>query len=356
MKKTLTILLILMSFTTMAQFSPTFTAVKFTAGGKLFKLVIYGNDSININDTVFRFAGESAVNFWQTEGAYYIKPDPDSKIIKYPSMPQGAGIAVPTGYAPVYWSPDTDLMTAYTITSGTGGIEDMDTLSGCGGIYTYETTGVDVEVKVDSMVNVCGCFMVKNLGLNSTVTVTSLEGLLFDTAHSVTLAYNEWINVCPTTTKFTTAGNTWVMDTNAYYTKTASDTIFATVGSERDSLFRYSVYSSGNNNIEVLATGTGITASFANGNEFTFSIPAHIRILSAKFRLDSFSSAVVFMGTADMGNSSMSNRWMPTVQAWREDTGSQLTGMTTRMDLSNFSKFYINGLINSTKCQVRISF
>ena len=108
--------------------------------------------------------------------------------------------------------------------------------------------------------------------------------------------------------------------------------------------------------MEVLADNIGITAIII-GNELTFSIPLGVRILSAKIRLATgFSSLKVFMGTVDMTNSSISNRWMPLCQAWREDTGNQLTGITTNIDLANFTKFTINGVISTTTNQVRISF
>jgi len=120
---------------------------------------------------------------------------------------------------------------------------------------------------------------------------------------------------------------------------------------------RYSAYSSGGINVEVLAAGTGITAAIANTNELTFTIPSGVKIISAKIRLTTgFSTLKIFMGTTDMGNTSVTNRWMPITQAWREDTGQQLTGMTTTMDMATFTKLTVNGLIYSTNNQIRISF
>jgi hypothetical protein len=122
-------------------------------------------------------------------------------------------------------------------------------------------------------------------------------------------------------------------------------------------MIRSSAYLSGNTNVEVLADRSGIAVSLANTNEMTFNIPSGNRIISAKIRLTSgFSSLKVFMGTADMLNASSADRWMPIVQAWREDTGAQLTGITTTMDLSNFNKFTINGLVNTANIHIRIVF
>jgi len=121
---------------------------------------------------------------------------------------------------------------------------------------------------------------------------------------------------------------------------------------------RYSAYSSGNNNAEVLACGDGITANLANTNELTFTIPTGQRIISTKIRISSVSTLKIFMGTTDMANSTLANRWMPVVQAWREDTGQQLMGMTCAMDISGtaYGKFTVNGLTNTCICQIRISF
>jgi len=123
---------------------------------------------------------------------------------------------------------------------------------------------------------------------------------------------------------------------------------------------RYSAYSSGNNNVEVLADSVGITVTVANTNEFTFIIPAHVKLISAKIHLGTgFSSLKVFMGTTDMGNTTALNRWMPITQGWREDSGQQLTGLTVVMDNSgtpNYQKFTVNGLITGANNLIRIEF
>lgn len=127
--------------------------------------------------------------------------------------------------------------------------------------------------------------------------------------------------------------------------------------SDVSKISRYLAYSSGNNNVEVLADGDGITASIANGNELTFTIPSGTKIISAKIRLGSgLSTLKVFLGTNDMTNGYAGDRWMPITQAWREDTGQQLMGLTTVMDLFRFDKFSINGLISTTPNLIRVSF
>lgn len=113
-------------------------------------------------------------------------------------------------------------------------------------------------------------------------------------------------------------------------------------------------YSSGTG-VEVFATKLGVTSSII-GNTLTFTIPDGCRISSAKIRFASYSSLIINMGTADMENSSASNRWMPITQAWREDTGYQLMAVNSIGSISNFAEFTINGLINTTTNHIRISF
>jgi len=125
------------------------------------------------------------------------------------------------------------------------------------------------------------------------------------------------------------------------------------------SVRRYIALNTGGTNVEVLGNHNGITAAIANGNELTFTIPASpagCRIISARVRFTGYTTLVVKMGTVDMVNGAFDTRWIPIVQAWREDTGAQLTGMTVSMNISTHSEFTINGLINSTYNHIRLSF
>lgn len=132
---------------------------------------------------------------------------------------------------------------------------------------------------------------------------------------------------------------------------------FYTNSSSTSQLTRHTAYSSGSVNVEALAYGGTVSATVANTNELTVTIPAGVRLISLKVRVSSLSSLKIFMGTTDMGNTSSSNRWMPLVQAWREDTGQQLIGLTCLMDITGvYDKFTINGLINTTACHIRLGF
>jgi len=108
--------------------------------------------------------------------------------------------------------------------------------------------------------------------------------------------------------------------------------------------------------VDVMASGEGITAAVGSGNTLTFTIPSGVKLISAKVRFPGYSTLNVKMGTVDMTNGTMANRWMPLVQAWREDTYQEITGVTTTMDSSEMDKFTINGLINTTSNHIRLGF
>ena len=124
--------------------------------------------------------------------------------------------------------------------------------------------------------------------------------------------------------------------------------------SERDSMYRYSIYSSGNENIEVLASRKDVTASVVGGTDVTLTIPRGVQLMSVKMRWENRSSFTVTVVNTGGATPSMSNRWMPNLAAWREDTGAQLKAVNSIMDTSVYNKFLVNGLDNSTKCQVRL--
>lgn len=162
----------------------------------------------------------------------------------------------------------------------------------------------------------------------------------FDMSIDPTLYSNVW--------EVRTYGNSDSLQVNGlkFYTNSNANTYM-----KRDT-----VYQSGSINVEVLTYGGTVSATIANTNELTVNIPTGVRLVSMKVRVGSISSLKVFMGGGDMANKSSSNRWMPLVQAWREDTGQQLMGVTCLMDLVTYDKFIINGLINTTTCQIRVGF
>lgn len=359
MKKLIVIPFLLLAFGSAAQFSPTYDTVRLKRGGKLYEMITYGEDSVKINGQMYRLSTGGFTSHWQTYGASYIEPAPDTKFIRYPAMPTYSGSSRPNTYQPTWFDTQSKSFKLYNnVTPDV--LTNNDTISGCVGTYIYESNGADIAVVVAEVDSVCDCFTVRNAGSGSEVTITSTEGLSFDvspgtSSTTITLKTGEWYTFCPDTTstgKF--VGYGYVLTNDSTYSKAEADTVF--VKATEDSVYRYSAYSSGNNNVEVMATTKDVTASLANSNEITFTIPDGTRVYSAKIRVENLSSVVIFMGTADMPNTSMADRWAPVIQAWREDTGQQLTGLSSRLDLSDFTKTTINGLINTTKCQIRIAF
>ena len=120
-------------------------------------------------------------------------------------------------------------------------------------------------------------------------------------------------------------------------------------------LYRYTVVATSGSEVEVLANKPGITASFA-GQVLTYVIPSGTRIVSSKIRFGSYSSLTIKMGTNDMSNTSINNRWVPIVQAWREDTRAQLMVVNIVPSASIFDEATINGLINTTTNHIRLLF
>jgi hypothetical protein len=360
MKRYITIILLMCSTGVMAQFfSPTVDTLKFKdSRGNIYEALKYGSDSIQINGVMLRNATcTSTTNYWATAGTGYIQPTTSTDVLKYPGIPYWNYTMKLNTDGPVWYKKSDNTLRGHILVPETiPGTQTSTINCGDGMIYLYETEASDLSVTINYIDSIPEPVIFHNLGKNSTLTITSIESLPFDSTGttSISLEYGEWARIIPATTRFITESNVNQSKFNEYYTKVAADTVF--VKSTEDSLYRYAVYESGNNIIEVLATTKEVTASLANSNEFTFTIPSGTKILSAKIRVENLSSVVCIIGTGDMANDSMKDRWMPTVAGWREDTGQQLMGMTTLMDLSNYSKFTVNGLINTTICQIRIGF
>jgi hypothetical protein len=120
---------------------------------------------------------------------------------------------------------------------------------------------------------------------------------------------------------------------------------------------RYNVYSTVGEEVEVLASGTGVTYGRA-GNIGTFSIPAGTRIISAMMRIPGGVAPggqfVVDLGTSDMGNSGLDNRWQPIINCIREDTGA-VVSVTVAFNVG-LSRYNINNLNELTTNHLRLAF
>ncbi|MFZ4569747.1 MAG: hypothetical protein ACOYM0_01300 [Bacteroidales bacterium] len=349
MKQILILLLLLSCFTVAGQ-KRTMDTIEFVSGGKVWQFIVYDGDSVMLNGHMIRFAGTT--NYWQAAGSGYIMPNPDSDQIKYPGIHLWEHEWNAPASAPVWYRLSDHTLRTHTTVSNP--VVGTDTVGGEVDSYVYENNGVDAAVYVNFIDSIVVPFTLTNNGANSAITISSLEDLLINGASSITLNYGEWVTITPGDGKFIANGNK--LDSAKTYDRAEADTVFVKISSGSDSLYRYTAYSSGNNNFEVYASTRSVTVTLANSNEFTITVPPGTRLVSAKIRVENLSSVALFTGTADMANKSMATRWMPVVQAWREDSGHQLMGMTTQMDRSDYTKCSINGLINTTICQIRISF
>jgi hypothetical protein len=372
MKKLLLLFFLFASSTLFAQYVPTFDTVKFKrpAGlvdaGMIYELITYPTaDSIKINGKMYHTTS-SLTNYWKAFSATKIEPADTTDMLRYPACPSFVQSSALTGKGkPLYYWAKSKMIAMKTDVQVI--INNGDTMA-TDGTYQFETASASDTVYVDSIAKLTDGVTISNQGTGSTLRILSVEGAHFDTAHSILLATNQWVKITPASTKFVVNGTTkiaetdpvWVADSSKYLNATETRVlIHDSIIQTKDSMYRYSAYSSGNNNAEVYATGEGITCALTGGNTFTFTVPAGVRVTSVKIRIENQSSINVYMGTSDMKNTSYADKWMPIVQAWREDTGAQLMGVTTSMTVSGpvaYDAFRVNGLINTTKNQVRITF
>lgn len=121
---------------------------------------------------------------------------------------------------------------------------------------------------------------------------------------------------------------------------------------------RYQAHSAAGEEIWVLATAAGISYS-RSGNTGTFTIPVGVKLFSVRMRIPSSvpvaGQFMVDMGTNDMANSSLANRWGPIVAVMLESTGNTQP-TTTSLNLANHSQFTINNLSGAATNHVRLSF
>lgn len=121
--------------------------------------------------------------------------------------------------------------------------------------------------------------------------------------------------------------------------------------------YAVSVSGAGAPTLEVLATGTGITAVFNSPNELVITIPSGTKLISSKIRFaNNQSSLKVKTGTGDMGNSSLTDRWMPVVQAWKESDGTMNGSISVKMisTVGSFDGIQIDGLVSTTTNHIRL--
>jgi len=119
-------------------------------------------------------------------------------------------------------------------------------------------------------------------------------------------------------------------------------------------LTQYVVDSTANREIVVQGYGdiTSITIDRSTPFNVNFVVPAGTRMVSVMMRLESgtdynttFGTCTVDIGASDLGNTGLSDRWAPCVNAWRTDNNSNIvgTGFTVALN-ANAQKLDLSGL------------
>ncbi len=122
-------------------------------------------------------------------------------------------------------------------------------------------------------------------------------------------------------------------------------------------LYRYAAMTTSGEEIYVLATATGVTASRTD-TTITVTIPAGVRLLSMRLRWDggNGSAFTLVMGTADMANTGLADRWNALFQAVNETTGALISGASCRLDVDNHDELEVMGLPTTATSHCRFSF
>lgn len=133
--------------------------------------------------------------------------------------------------------------------------------------------------------------------------------------------------------------------------------IASTISGGGGGLVRYQADATTNEEVWVLATGSGITYS-RSGSTGTFVIPSGVQLVSARLRLPmatigGTSFTVVYGSGSGNGagdNTSAANAYRPTLAAWREDSGSavaitsSISAGADRMTINSLASAQINQL------------
>jgi hypothetical protein len=111
---------------------------------------------------------------------------------------------------------------------------------------------------------------------------------------------------------------------------------------------RYQACSTAGFEIYVLASAAGVTASVVTvpSGVVSFTIPAGVTLVSARIRWPGVwgSWFCLDLGTSDMGNTSLANRWGCSLVAYREDTGAQILTAATQLVPTVHDQILVKGL------------
>lgn len=122
-------------------------------------------------------------------------------------------------------------------------------------------------------------------------------------------------------------------------------------------LYRYAAMTNSGEEIEVLATAAGVTAARVS-TTITVTIPAGVRVLSMRVRWNGAngSAFTLDMGTNDMTNAGLADRWAALFQAYNEDTGALIAGASCRLDSGNHDELEVMGLPTGATSHLRFGF
>jgi hypothetical protein len=124
-----------------------------------------------------------------------------------------------------------------------------------------------------------------------------------------------------------------------------------------NNILRYAAMTNSGEEIYVLATGTNVTAA-RDGTTITVTIPAGVRVCAMRVRWDGGNGAAftLKMGTTDMANTGLADRWNAIFQAYNETTGALISGASCRLDTSNHDELEIMGLPTTATSHCRFGF
>lgn len=148
--------------------------------------------------------------------------------------------------------------------------------------------------------------------------------------------------------------------TNVTITNTATEiTIDASGGGGGGGLVRYAASTTANEEVWVLATGSGITYS-RTGTTGTFVIPGGVQLISARLRLPmstigGTSFTVIYGSGSGSGagdNTSAADAYRPNIASWREDSGAAVA--VTSVISGGHDRITINALASAQTNQVKM--
>ncbi|MFC1453548.1 hypothetical protein ACFLQL_00020 [Verrucomicrobiota bacterium] len=127
------------------------------------------------------------------------------------------------------------------------------------------------------------------------------------------------------------------------------------------SMYRYVANSTVGAEVEIMATTTNVIATWdVPSKKLTMTIPAGTVLLSMRVRVPTtYHTAgnwTLNLGTDDMVNTSLANRWGAIFSAINESTGAIIASAGCKYDLANNDQLTIFGMSGTSTCACRFNF